>query len=180
MVDVQRAAGSQATGRFDLRDVSVTYGEETAIAGVTMRIQPHARHRAHRPVGLRQVHAAALPQPHERRARATSPWAGAILLDGVDIYGKDVDPVELRMRVGQVFQKPNPFPMSIYDNVAYGPRTHGIRKRAELDEIVEELAQARRAVGRGQGRPQEARVRALRRAAAAPVHRPRARDASPR
>ena len=55
-----------------------------------------------------------------------------------DIYDKNVDMNELRREVGMVFQKPNPFPMSIYDNVAYGPRTHGIRKRAELDEIVEQ------------------------------------------
>ena len=62
---------------------------------------------------------------------------GQILLDGQDIYQKDVDVNTLRKRVGMVFQKPNPFPMSIYDNVAYGPRTHGIRNKKELDEIVE-------------------------------------------
>ena len=62
---------------------------------------------------------------------------GTITLDGADIMGRAMDPVELRMRVGQVFQRPNPFPMSIYDNVAYGPRTQGIRKRSELDDLVE-------------------------------------------
>ncbi len=61
---------------------------------------------------------------------------GSILLDNENIYGK-MDPNILRKRVGMVFQKPNPFPMSIYDNIAYGPRTHGIRNKAELDEIVE-------------------------------------------
>ena len=61
---------------------------------------------------------------------------GEILLDGEDIYG-DIDVNHLRKRVGMVFQKPNPFPMSIYDNIAYGPRTHGIRSKAKLDEIVE-------------------------------------------
>ena len=61
---------------------------------------------------------------------------GEILLDGEDIYG-DIDVNHLRKRVGMVFQKPNPFPMSIYDNIAYGPRTHGVRNRAKLDEIVE-------------------------------------------
>ena len=61
---------------------------------------------------------------------------GSVLLDGEDIYnGMDVN--LLRKRVGMVFQKPNPFPMSIYDNIAYGPRTHGIRSKAKLDEIVE-------------------------------------------
>lgn len=64
---------------------------------------------------------------------------GDILLEGQDIYAKSVDPVQLRARVGMVFQKPNPFPKSIYDNVAYGPTIHGLAKnKAELDEIVEQ------------------------------------------
>lgn len=63
---------------------------------------------------------------------------GLITLDGEDIYDRSVDPVQLRAKVGMVFQKPNPFPKSIYDNVAYGPRIHGMaRNKAELDEIVE-------------------------------------------
>ena len=61
---------------------------------------------------------------------------GRVLLDGTDIY-HDLDPALLRKRVGMVFQKPNPFPMSIYDNIAFGPRTHGVRGKARLDEIVE-------------------------------------------
>ena len=61
---------------------------------------------------------------------------GEVLLDGEDIYG-NMDVNLLRKRVGMVFQKPNPFPMSIYDNIAFGPRTHGIRSKAKLDEIVE-------------------------------------------
>ncbi len=63
---------------------------------------------------------------------------GAVRYDGKDIFAADVDVNELRRQVGMVFQKPNPFPMSIYDNVAYGPRTHGVRNRAKLDEIVEQ------------------------------------------
>ncbi|ETX14375.1 phosphate ABC transporter ATP-binding protein [Roseivivax halodurans JCM 10272] len=63
---------------------------------------------------------------------------GDILIDGEDIYDKRVDPVQLRAKVGMVFQKPNPFPKSIYDNVAYGPKIHGLAKnKAELDDIVE-------------------------------------------
>ena len=62
---------------------------------------------------------------------------GEVLYNGQDIYAPEVEVSELRRQIGMVFQKPNPFPMSIYDNVAYGPRTHGIRKREELDEIVE-------------------------------------------
>ncbi|HIS46579.1 MAG TPA: phosphate ABC transporter ATP-binding protein [Candidatus Scybalocola faecigallinarum] len=62
---------------------------------------------------------------------------GKICLDGEDIYDKKMDVNRLRKRVGMVFQKPNPFPMSIYDNIAYGPRTHGVRNKSRLDEIVE-------------------------------------------
>lgn len=62
---------------------------------------------------------------------------GKILLKGADIYGESVDPVDLRRRVGMIFQQPNPFPQSIYDNVAYGPRLQGVRNKAELDAIVE-------------------------------------------
>ena len=61
---------------------------------------------------------------------------GSITLDGLDVY-RDVNINELRKRVGMVFQKPNPFPMSIYDNIAYGPRTHGVKNKAMLDEVVE-------------------------------------------
>lgn len=61
---------------------------------------------------------------------------GTIQMDGINIY-KDIDVINLRSRVGMVFQQPNPFPMSIYDNVAYGPRIHGIKKKSQLDEIVE-------------------------------------------
>ena len=62
---------------------------------------------------------------------------GTIKLNNVDIY-KDYDIIDLRKKVGMVFQKPNPFPMSVYDNIAYGPRIHGIKKKAQLDDIVEE------------------------------------------
>ena len=63
---------------------------------------------------------------------------GQVLLDGVDIYDPKVDTSMLRKKIGMVFQQPNPFPMSIYDNVAYGPRIHGIKNKAKLDQIVEE------------------------------------------
>ena len=62
---------------------------------------------------------------------------GEVLYNGENIYGKDVDVTRLRKQIGMVFQKANPFPMSIYDNIAYGPRTHGIRGKARLDDIVE-------------------------------------------
>ncbi len=75
-------------------------------------------------------------QSHERLIIGTK-IEGLITLDGQDIYAPGVDPVDLRRRIGMIFQQPNPFPMSIYDNVAYGPRLHGMKKKAELDEVVE-------------------------------------------
>ena len=63
---------------------------------------------------------------------------GSVMLDGEDIYNPQLDTTQLRERVGMVFQQPNPFPMSIYDNIAYGPRVHGIKDKKELDQIVEE------------------------------------------
>lgn len=62
---------------------------------------------------------------------------GSVMVDGYNIYSPETDVVSLRKRVGMVFQRPNPFPMSIYDNIAYGPRIHGIKKKAQLDQIVE-------------------------------------------
>ncbi len=67
---------------------------------------------------------------------------GEVLLEGESIYSKATDINELRKNVGMVFQKPNPFPMSIYDNIAFGPRTHGVKKKKELDEIVESSLRA--------------------------------------
>ncbi len=63
---------------------------------------------------------------------------GSVLYKGEDIFGPGIDVTSLRREIGMVFQKPNPFPMSVYDNVAYGPRTHGIRSKAKLDDIVEQ------------------------------------------
>lgn len=67
---------------------------------------------------------------------------GEVLLDSKNIYDPGVDPVELRKKVGMVFQKPNPFPMSVYDNVAYGPRIHGVKNKQALEEIVEKSLRA--------------------------------------
>ena len=123
-------------GRFDLTEVSVTYGKETAIAGVTMPIEAHHVTALIGPSGCgKSTLLRCLNRMNDELGDVTV--GGSIRLDGEEIYGKDIDPVELRMRVGQVFQKPNPFPMSIYDNVAYGPRTQGIRSRSDLDAIVE-------------------------------------------
>ena len=80
---------------------------------------------------------------------------GQVLYEGQNIYDPQVDVTWLRKRIGMVFQKANPFPMSIYDNIAYGPRTHGIRSKAKLDEIVERSARNAalhcQSLGRGAG-----------------------------
>ncbi len=85
---------------------------------------------------MRKIHIFEEFKQDERSGRGIKKITGNVLLDGEDIY-KGMDVNLLRKRVGMVFQKPNPFPMSIYDNIAYGPRTHGIRSKAKLDEIVE-------------------------------------------
>ena len=121
---------------FSCRDVSVFYGTKQGIKDVSID------------VGRRQVLAMIGPSGCGKstflrclnRMNDTIPGArvtGRILLEGRDVHDRQLDVVQLRARVGMVFQKPNPFPKSIYDNVAYGPRLHGLaRSRAELDEVV--------------------------------------------
>ena len=118
------------------------------------RRPPEPGDRADRPVGLRQVDLPALPQPHERHDRlgAGSPARSRSTARTSTI--KSIDVVELRARVGMVFQKPNPFPKSIYENVAYGPRIHGLAKskaRARRDRRIE--PEEGGALERGQGPP---------------------------
>ena len=126
-----------ASGTFDLKDVSVAYGKETALAGVNLHIPPQSVTALIGPSGCgKSTLLRCLDRMNDELGNVTV--GGQILLDGVNVNSKDVDPVDLRMRVGMVFQRPNPFPMSIYDNVCYGPRTQGIRKRAELDDLVQE------------------------------------------
>jgi phosphate transport system ATP-binding protein len=126
-----------ASGTFDLHDVSVTYGKEMAMAGVSMHIASQAVTALIGPSGCgKSTLLRCLNRMNDEIGNVTV--GGRVLLDGIDINSGEVDPVELRMRVGMVFQRPNPFPMTIYENVVYGPRTQGVRKRAELDEIVEE------------------------------------------
>jgi phosphate transport system ATP-binding protein len=120
---------------FSSRDVNVYYGSKHALKNVTID------------VGRKQVLAMIGPSGCGKstflrclnRMNDTIPGArvtGSIVLDGQDIHDKRTDVVQLRARVGMVFQKPNPFPKSIYENVAYGPRIHGLARGAALDEIV--------------------------------------------
>ncbi len=139
VVDVDDSAPVKEplSGSFDLRDVSVAYGREVALAGVSMHIPSRAVTALIGPSGCgKSTLLRCLNRMNDELGSVRV--GGTVTLDGIDIYGRAVDPVDLRRRVGQVFQKPNPFPMSIYDNVAYGPRTHGVRKRADLDAVVRE------------------------------------------
>ncbi len=130
-------AVTQNDSKISARDVQVWYGDKHAIKDVSVEILDKTVTAFIGPSGcgkstfLRCIN----------RMNDTIPIArieGTIRLDGEDIYDRRVDPVQLRAKVGMVFQKPNPFPKSIYDNVAYGPRIHGLaRNRAELDAIVE-------------------------------------------
>ncbi|MHB1017805.1 MAG: phosphate ABC transporter ATP-binding protein PstB [Coriobacteriia bacterium] len=116
--------------------VSVAYGRDVVIEGVSMEIPSHSVTALIGPSGCgKSTLLRCLNRMNDELGNVNV--GGRITLDGQDIMGKAMDPVELRMRVGQVFQRPNPFPMSIYDNVAYGPRTQGIRSRSELDSLVE-------------------------------------------
>ena len=126
----------QVSGSFALSDVSVAYGSETVIAGVSMLVPSRAVTALIGPSGCgKSTLLRCLNRMNDEIGNVRI--GGKITLDGMDINQKSVDPVDLRMRVGQVFQRPNPFPMSIYDNVAFGPRTQGMRRRDELDETIE-------------------------------------------
>ena len=141
MVATNEFAGAlgipSTTGTFDLKDVSVSYGKEKALSGVSLHVPAQAVTALIGPSGCgKSTLLRCLNRMNDEIGNVTV--GGHVLLDGVDINAEEVDPVDLRMRVGMVFQRPNPFPMSIYDNVCYGPRTQGIRRKAELDELVEE------------------------------------------
>ena len=126
---------------FRVEDLSVTYGGATALRGVTLDIHQNAVTAFIGPSGCgKSTFIRCLNRMNDVISGASV--GGKILYHGSDLYGKDVDPVEVRRRIGMVFQKPNPFPKSIYDNVAYGPRINGQRNKKKLDEIVERSLRA--------------------------------------
>ena len=98
--------------------------------------------------------------------------AGSLVFDGQDVYGPRIDVVALRRRIGMVFQKPNPFPKSVFDNVAYGPRIHSRRSRHEMERGGRAQPAARRPLGGGEGPAGRQRAGPLRRPAAEALHRP--------
>ena len=122
--------------KFEVRDLNLYYGQFHALKGVSMDIPEKEVTAFIGPSGCgKSTFLKTLNRMNDlvEGCRIT----GDVKLDGVDIFKDKLDVNVLRKRVGMVFQKPNPFPMSIYDNIAYGPRTHGIHSKAQLDEIVE-------------------------------------------
>ena len=121
---------------LEIQDLNLWYGEKQALKGVCAQIPAHEITALIGPSGCgKSTFLKTL-----NRMQDLVPGVkiqGRVLYQGQDIYGPNVDVTWLRKRIGMVFQKANPFPMSIYDNIAYGPRTHGIRGKAKLDEIVE-------------------------------------------
>jgi phosphate transport system ATP-binding protein len=122
---------------MDLTDVSVFYGDFEAVRGVSLPIRHNQITAMIGPSGCgKSTVLRSLNRMNDLVAGARV--AGSITYHGQDIYAPEVDPIQVRRHIGMVFQKANPFPKSIYDNIAYGPRLNGIKKRSELDAIVEE------------------------------------------
>jgi len=126
--------GADAETVFEMQDVSVTYGGSYAVQGVNMSIRKNEITALIGPSGCGKTTVLRCLN----RTNDLIPGAkveGKILYHGIDLYGPRVEPVEVRRRIGMVFQKPNPFPKSIYDNIAFGPRVGGFK--GDMDELVE-------------------------------------------
>lgn len=123
--------------KFHVEELSVAYRYLTALSGVTMDILANRATAIMGPSGCgKSTFLKTLNRMNDLVDGARV--SGLVLMDGEDIYRSQLDIAQLRKRVGMVFQRPNPFPMSIYDNVAYGPRVHGMRDRATLNDLVEQ------------------------------------------
>ena len=121
--------------KFDIKNLHLHYGDFHALKGIDMQIPENKVTAFIGPSGCgKSTFLKTLNRMNDLVEGCKID--GTVLLDGKNVYG-DIEVNELRRRVGMVFQKPNPFPMSIYDNIAYGPRTHGIKAKSKLDEIVE-------------------------------------------
>ncbi|MDU2197184.1 MAG: phosphate ABC transporter ATP-binding protein PstB [Peptostreptococcaceae bacterium] len=122
--------------KLNVKDLELFYGDNKALKGINMNIKSNRVTALIGPSGCgKSTFLRTLNRMNDLIDNVTI--KGLVEVDGEDIYKSD-DVIKLRTKVGMVFQKPNPFPMSIYDNVAYGPRTHGIKDKKELDKIVEE------------------------------------------
>lgn len=121
---------------METRDLHLYYGDHHALQGINLSMEEHSITALIGPSGCgKSTYLKTLNRMNDLIPNVRV--EGEVLYDGQDIYGSQYDVYELRKNVGMVFQKPNPFPMSIYDNIAYGPRTHGVRQKQVLDEIVE-------------------------------------------
>ena len=121
--------------KFDIKNLHLHYGDFHALKGIDMQIPENKVTAFIGPSGCgKSTFLKTLNRMNDLVEGCKID--GTVLLDGKNVYG-DIEVNELRRRVGMVFQKPNPFPMRIYDNIAYGPRTHGIKAKSKLDEIVE-------------------------------------------
>lgn len=126
--------------KITVESLNLHYGENHALKNVNMEIADHAITAFIGPSGCgKSTFLRCLNRMNDLVDGCRV--GGKVILDGEDIYDKRVDTTLLRKKVGMVFQQPNPFPMSIYDNIAYGPRLHGIKNKKELDEIVERSLQ---------------------------------------
>lgn len=126
--------------KIKVRDLDLYYGETHALKNVSMDIRKNAITAFIGPSGCgKSTFLKTLNRMNDLVDHVAI--TGKVYLDGEDIYAPDVDTTILRKRVGMVFQQPNPFPMSIYDNIAYGPRVHGIKDKRKLDMIVEKSLQ---------------------------------------
>ena len=126
-----------ANAKISVKDLNLFYGENHALKDINMDIEEKAITAFIGPSGCgKSTFLKTLNRMNDLVDGVKI--TGEVLIDGEDIYDKDMDTTLLRKKVGMVFQQPNPFPMSIYDNVAYGPRVHGIKDKRTLDKIVEE------------------------------------------
>ena len=129
-----------ANSKITVESLNLHYGENHALKNVNMEIADHAITAFIGPSGCgKSTFLRCLNRMNDLVDGCRV--EGKVILDGEDIYDKRVDTTLLRKKVGMVYQQPNPFPMSIYDNIAYGPRLHGIKNKKELDEIVERSLQ---------------------------------------
>jgi phosphate transport system ATP-binding protein len=122
---------------FEIRDLSVYYGDFRAVREVNIDVKQHEITAFIGPSGCGKTTVLRCLDRMNDLIPGAHP-EGTILYHGVDLYGPKVDSVEVRRRIGMVFQKPNPFPKSIYDNVAYGPRLLGTKRKGDLEDIVEQ------------------------------------------
>ena len=126
--------------KIAVQDLNLYYGENHALKDIQMKISENAITAFIGPSGCgKSTFLKTLNRMNDLVDNVKI--TGKVEMDGEDIYGKNIDITMLRKKVGMVFQKPNPFPMSIYDNIAYGPRVHGIHDKRKLDQIVEESLQ---------------------------------------